>query len=413
MIVAQNSQSSPLLFSFAFSTFFGAMLTGTSHLKRILISMKFTLTIQDSRTAARCGILQTDHGAIPTPIFMPVGTRASVKSVEPNELLESNVHIILANTYHLYLRPGNDILQKAGGVHRFMNWNGPLLTDSGGYQVYSLSDLRKISEEGVMFKSHLDGSKQHFTPENVVDTERIIGSDIMMPLDECPRSTAEKEYVRTSGELTIRWAERARKHFSQTTPLYGHAQYLFGITQGGIHEDLRTISAKALVDLDFDGYAIGGMAVGEPAPEMYRILELSHTLLPEAKPRYLMGVGTPENILNAIERGVDMFDCVIPTREGRNGRVYTRSGKMNLRSAKYADDFRSIDEGFDNDVCRNYSRAYIRHLLNVGEILGLKLCTLQNISFFMWLTATARKEIQNGSFLEWKHDFLEQFNQEA
>jgi len=413
MIVAQNSQFSPLLFSFAFSTFFGAMLTGTSLLKRILIAMKFTLTIQDSRTAARCGILQTDHGAIPTPIFMPVGTRASVKSIEPNELLESNVHIILANTYHLYLRPGNDILQKAGGVHRFMNWNGPLLTDSGGYQVYSLSDLRKISEEGVMFKSHLDGSKQHFTPENVVDTERIIGSDIMMPLDECPPSTAEKEYVRTSGELTIRWAERARKHFSQTTPLYGHAQYLFGITQGGIHEDLRTISTKALVDLDFDGYAIGGMAVGEPAPEMYRILELSHTLLPEAKPRYLMGVGTPENILNAIERGVDMFDCVIPTREGRNGRVYTRYGKMNLRSAKYADDFRSIDEGFDNDVCRNYSRAYIRHLLNVGEILGLKLCTLQNISFFMWLTATARKEIQNSSFLEWKHDFLEQFNHDA
>ncbi len=375
--------------------------------------MKFTLTRKDSRTAARCGVLQTDHGALPTPIFMPVGTRASVKSVEPHELLESNVHIILANTYHLYLRPGNDILFKAGGVHRFMNWHGPLLTDSGGYQVYSLSDLRKISEEGVMFKSHLDGSKQQFTPENVIETERIIGSDIMMPLDECPPSTAEKEYVRTSGELTIRWAERARKHFSQTTPLYGHEQYLFGITQGGIHADLRTISTKALVDLDFDGYAVGGMAVGEPAPEMYRILELSHTLLPEEKPRYLMGVGTPDNILNAIERGVDMFDCVIPTREGRNGRVYTRYGKMNLRSAKYADDFRSIDEGFDNHVCRNYSRAYIRHLLNVGEILGLKLCTLQNISFFMWLTATARQEIQNGSFLEWKQNFLEQFNQDA
>jgi len=262
----------------------------------------------------------------------------------------------------------------------------------------------------VMFKSHLDGSKQLFTPENVVDTERIIGSDIMMPLDECPPSTAERDYVRISGELTIRWAERARKHFSLTEPLYGHKQYLFGITQGGIHADLRTISTNELVDLDFDGYAIGGMAVGEPAPEMYRILELSHTLLPEEKPRYLMGVGTPENILNAIERGVDMFDCVIPTREGRNGRVYTRCGKINLRSAKYADDFSSIDEGFENEVCRNYSRGYIRHLLNVGEILGLKLCTLQNISFFMWLTATARKEIQNGSFSEWKQDFLDQFN---
>ncbi len=372
--------------------------------------MKFSVTQKDSRTAARCGVLETDHGTLPTPVFMPVGTRASVKSVEPHELLELNVHIILANTYHLYLKPGNEILFKAGGVHRFMNWDGPLLTDSGGYQVYSLSDLRKITEEGVMFKSHLDGSKQHFTPENVVDTQRIIGSDIMMPLDECPPSTAEKEYIRKSGELTIRWAERAKKHFAATSPLYGHEQYLFGITQGGIHEDLRKISIDALTELDFDGYSIGGMAVGEPAVEMYRILELSHTLLPEKKPRYLMGVGTPENILNAIERGGVMFDCVIPTREGRNGRVYTRNGKMNLRSAKYADDFSSIDEGFDNHVCRNFSRAYIRHLLNVGEILGLKLCTLQNISFFMWLTATARTQIQNGSFKEWKADFLERFN---
>jgi queuine tRNA-ribosyltransferase len=372
--------------------------------------MKFTLLQTDTRTAARCGVLNTAHGALPTPIFMPVGTRASVKSVEPHELRELNVHIILANTYHLYLKPGNDILLKAGGVHRFMNWDGPLLTDSGGYQVYSLSDLRKISEEGVIFKSHLDGSKQQFTPENVVETQRIIGSDIMMPLDECPPSMAEKEYIRKSGELTIRWAERAKEAFCSTSPLYGHEQYLFGITQGGIHEDLRAISIKALADLDFDGYSIGGMAVGEPAPDMYRILELSHTLLPENKPRYLMGVGTPENILNAIERGVDMFDCVIPTREGRNGRVYTRQGKMNLRSAKYATDFTSIDEGFDNDVCRNYSRAYIRHLLNVGEILGLKLCTQQNISFFMWLTATARTQIQEGSFKEWKEDFLQRFN---
>lgn len=372
--------------------------------------MKFTLLQTDPRSAARCGVLNTAHGAIPTPVFMPVGTRASVKSVEPHELKESNVHIILANTYHLYLKPGNDIIFKAGGVHKFMNWDGPLLTDSGGYQVYSLSELRKISEEGVIFKSHLDGSMQQFTPENVVDTQRIIGSDIMMPLDECPPSMAEKEYIRKSGELTIRWAERAKKAFSSTSPLYGHDQYLFGITQGGIHDDLREVSIKALVDMDFDGYSIGGMAVGEPAPEMYRILELSHTLLPEHKPRYLMGVGTPENILNAIERGVDMFDCVIPTREGRNGRVYTRQGKMNLRSAKFAADFSSIDEGFDNEVCRNYSRAYIRHLLNVGEILGLKLCTLQNISFFMWLTATARTHIQQGSFLEWKDDFLKRFN---
>ncbi|MBV5326097.1 MAG: tRNA guanosine(34) transglycosylase Tgt [Chlorobium sp.] len=372
--------------------------------------MNFTLTATDTKSSARCGVLETSHGTIPTPIFMPVGTRASVKSLEPHELAELGVSIILANTYHLYLRPGNDILRKAGGVHRFMNWNGPLLTDSGGYQVYSLSDLRKIAEEGVTFRSHLDGSKLQFTPENVIDTERIIGSDIIMPLDECPPSTADREYVQTSGELTIRWAERAKKRFVSTSPLYGHSQFLFGITQGGIHADLRTISTKALVDLDFDGYAIGGMAVGEPAEAMYRVLELSDMLLPARKPRYLMGVGTPENILNAIERGVDMFDCVIPTREGRNGRVYTRNGTMNLRAAKYAADFRPLDEGFDNEVCRNFSRAYIRHLLNVGEILGLKLCTMQNISFYLWLTTTAREQIQNGTFTEWKNDFLSRFN---
>jgi len=341
---------------------------------------------------------------------MPVGTRASVKSVPTGLLKELDVRIILANTYHLYLKPGNDIIRKAGGVHRFMNWNGPLLTDSGGYQVYSLSELRRITEAGVTFKSHIDGSKLQFTPENVVDTQRIIGSDIMMLLDECPPSTAERSYVEKSGELTIRWAERARKHFLGTTPLYGHKQYQFGITQGGVHADLRTISSKALVDLDFDGYAVGGMAVGEPAEAMYRVLELSHTLLPERKPRYLMGVGTPENILNAIERGIDMFDCVIPTREGRNGRVYTRKGPMNLRSARYAEDFRPIDEGFPNEVCRSYSRAYIRHLLNVGEIFGLTLCTMQNISFFMWLTSTARTEIQNGTFTAWKDEFLREFN---
>lgn len=372
--------------------------------------LKFDLISTDPHSAARCGVIQTGHGAIPTPVFMPVGTRASVKSV-PTDLLKGlGVHIILANTYHLYLKPGNDIIGKAGGAHRFMNWDGPLLTDSGGYQVYSLSDLRRITEEGVIFKSHLDGSKLQFTPENVVETQRIIGSDIIMPLDECPPSTAERGYVEKSGELTIRWAERARKQFTATAPLYGHEQYQFGITQGGVHADLRAISSNALVDLDFDGYAVGGMAVGEPAEAMYGVLELSHTLLPEHKPRYLMGVGTPQNILNAIERGIDMFDCVIPTREGRNGRVYTRNGTINLRSAKYSEDFRSIDEGFDNEVCRSYSRAYIRHLLNVGEIFGLTLCTMQNISFFMWLTATARTEIQNGTFTAWKQDFLRQFN---
>lgn len=372
--------------------------------------MKFTLSHKDSRTSARAGILVTDHGTIPTPVFMPVGTRASVKSVEPDELRELQVHIILANTYHLYLKPGNSIMKDAGGIHSFMNWDHPLLTDSGGYQVYSLSELRTITEEGVRFKSHLDGSRLHFTPENVIDTQRIIGSDIMMPLDECPPWPAEKEYVKKSSEMTVRWAERARSYFEKTSPLYHHTQALFGITQGGTYADLRKTTTRALVDMDFDGYSIGGMAVGEPAEEMYRILELSDTLLPEHKPRYLMGVGTPENILNAIERGIDMFDCVIPTREARNGRVYTRTGHINLRSARYANDFSPIDEGFDNHVCRNYSKAYIRHLLNVGEILGLKLCTLHNISFFMWLTRTAREQILNGTFEEWKKAFLAEFN---
>ncbi len=372
--------------------------------------MNFTLINKDSVTAARCGTICTDHGEIPTPVFMPVGTRASVKSVEPEELKAQQVHIILANTYHLYLRPGNDIMAMAGGIHRFMNWDQPLLTDSGGYQVYSLSKLRTITEEGVHFKSHIDGSMLFFTPENVIETQRIIGSDIMMPLDECPPWPADKSYVKESGDMTVRWAERAKKHLETTKARYGHSQALFGITQGGTYAELREQITRQLVDLDFDGYSLGGLAVGEPAEEMYRILELSHTILPESKPRYLMGVGTPENILNAIERGVDMFDCVIPTREARNGRVYTRNGYLNLRSARFAEDFTPIDEGFDNHVCSNYSRAYIRHLLNVGEILGLKLCTLHNISFFMWLTRTARERILEGNFKAWKDDFLATFN---
>lgn len=372
--------------------------------------MNFTVIHKDRKTGARSCLIQTDHGEIPTPVFMPVGTRASVKLVEPEELQAQQVHIILANTYHLYLKPGNDIMAMASGAHTFMNWRRPLLTDSGGYQVYSLSELRTIMEEGVRFKSHLDGSTLHFTPENVIDTQRIIGSDIMMPLDECPPWPAEKDYVKNSGKTTIRWAERAKKHLAATRPLYGHNQALFGITQGGTYADLRMETSKALVDMDFDGYSIGGLAVGEPAEEMHRMLELSNGILPEHKPRYLMGVGTPENILNAIERGIDMFDCVIPTREARNGRAYTRTGYINLRSARFAEDFSPIDEGFDNHVCRNYSRAYIRHLLNVGEILGLKLCTLHNISFFMWLTRTAREQIIRGSFREWKDDFLKTFN---
>ena len=371
--------------------------------------MSFTLEKTDQNSAARAGVLTTDHGQIETPIFMPVGTRASVKAVEQRELEEFGAQIILGNTYHLYLKPGNSIMQQAGGLHKFMSWTKPLLTDSGGYQVFSLSDLREISEEGVMFKSHIDGSKHLFTPENVVETQRIIGSDIMMVLDECPPHDAELSYLKSSSDLTIRWADRCLTHRQKLEPLYKHSQKLFAITQGGINSELRAQSTKSLTSMNFDGYAIGGLAVGEPIEDMYRMLEVSHPLLPETKPRYLMGVGTPHNILNAIERGIDMFDCVIPTREGRNGRVYTRKGTMNLKSAKYATDFRSIDEGFETYVCSTFSRAYIRHLLVVGEIFGLQLCSIHNISFFLWLTKTAREMILAGTFQSWKSEFLAKF----
>ncbi len=371
--------------------------------------MQFELQKKDLHSAARAGKIITAHGEILTPVFMPVGTRGAVRAVEPRELVEIGAQIILANTYHLYLRPSTDLLFKAGGLHKFMSWSKPILTDSGGYQVFSLSELRQVSEEGVIFKSHLDGSKHIFTPESVIETQRYIGSDIMMVLDECPPYNAEREYIKASSELTLRWAARAQAHLLKTAPLYGYEQTLFAITQGGTFDDLRQESTKHLVEMDFEGYAIGGLAVGEPEEAMYRMLELSHPLLPEHKPRYLMGVGTPINILNAIERGIDMFDCVMPTREGRNGRVYTRYGTLNIRAAKYADDFRSLDEGFENYVCQNFSRAYIRHLLNVDEILGLQLCSLQNLSFFLWLTRTAREHILNGTFKAWKEEFIEQF----
>lgn len=371
--------------------------------------MRFELQKTDIHSAARACKLTTAHGEILTPAFMPVGTRGAVRAVEPRELLEMGAQIILANTYHLYLRPSTELLVKAGGAHKFIGWHRPILTDSGGYQVFSLSELRELSEEGVTFKSHLDGSKHFFTPENVIDAQRRIGSDIMMVLDECPPHDAEREYVKASNELTIRWAARAQARLAQTEPLYGYEQTLFAITQGGTFEDLRAASTKRLVEMDFEGYAVGGLAVGEPEEAMYRVLELSHPLLPERKPRYLMGVGTPINILNAIERGIDMFDCVLPTREGRNGRVYTRYGALNIRAAKYAEDFRSLDEGFENYVCQNFSRAYIRHLLNVDEILGLQLCSLQNLSFFLWLTRTARERILEGTFKAWKEEFIEQF----
>ncbi|MFN3393940.1 MAG: tRNA guanosine(34) transglycosylase Tgt, partial [Candidatus Thermochlorobacter sp.] len=305
--------------------------------------MQFELQKKDVHSAARAGRITTAHGEILTPVFMPVGTRGSVRAVEPRELLEIGAQIILANTYHLYLRPSTALLVKAGGVHNFISWHKPILTDSGGYQVFSLSELRQMSEEGVIFKSHLDGSKHFFTPESVVDAQRCIGSDIMMVLDECPPHHAEREYIKASSELTIRWAARAQAHFAKTAPLYGYEQTLFAITQGGTFDDLRTESTKRLVEMDFEGYAVGGLAVGEPEEAMYRVLELSHPLLPEHKPRYLMGVGTPINILNAIERGIDMFDCVVPTRYGRNGTAFTREGKLVVRNSPFINDFSSLD----------------------------------------------------------------------
>jgi queuine tRNA-ribosyltransferase len=355
---------------------------------------------------ARAGRLMTDHGEISTPIFMPVGTQGSVKAVEPRELEEIGAQIILGNTYHLYLRPGVDVLGQAGGLHRFAAWPRPILTDSGGYQVFSLSDLRGIDEDGVVFSSHIDGSSHRFTPESVVDTQRALGSDIMMVLDECAPYPCEEAYAMKSHELTLRWADRCRAQLESTSPRYGHRQALFGIVQGSVYAHVRELSARALVAMDFDGYAIGGLSVGEPAAMMYRTTELCTAILPAAKPRYLMGVGTPENILESIARGVDMFDCVMPTRNGRNAMVFTRNGRMNLRNAQYATDFTPIDAACSCYACRTFSRAYIRHLTKSREILALQLASLHNLAFYLWLVRSARDAILRNCFASWKSEML-------
>ncbi len=370
----------------------------------------FDFTVQHSEGKARAGVIRTERGEIKTPMFMPVGTQGTVKAVEQRELFEIGAQIILANTYHLYLRPGVDVIAKAGGLHAFMNWHKPILTDSGGYQVFSLSQLRGLGEEGVTFKSHIDGSEHTFTPEGVVDVQRSLGSDIMMVLDECTPYPCDERYARESNELTLRWAVRAKERFEQTRPLYGFGQTLFAIVQGSTYPALRERSARKLVDLDFEGYAIGGLSVGEPTEDMYRMTDLVTDILPEAKPRYLMGVGTPENILESIERGVDLFDCVLPTRNGRNGMFFTRNGRINIRNAAYALDFRPIDEECGCYGCRTFTRAYIRHLVKANEILALQIASVHNLTYYLWLVNAAREAITSGRFAQWKIETLKQLS---
>jgi queuine tRNA-ribosyltransferase len=360
-------------------------------------------TLEHTDADARAARLTTDHGTIETPMFMPVGTVGTVKAVEPRELAtDIQAQIILGNTYHLYLRPGTDVLKTAGGLHRFMQWDGPILTDSGGYQVFSLSDRRTIDEEGVTFRSHIDGSKHLFTPESVVDIQRAIGSDIMMVLDECPAGDVSETYARTSNELTMRWAQRALDHWHQTEPLYGHTQALFAIVQGVVYPAIRRASAERLVDMDFPGYAIGGLSVGEPAAQMYAMTEVVTDILPADKPRYLMGVGKPANLLESIARGVDLFDCVIPTRNGRNGTIYTTQGRLNIKNAQWEHDTSPLDPGLDTYVAQTFSKAYVRHLHKAGEILGLQIASQQNLAFYVWLMREARRAIADGRFAAWR-----------
>ena len=370
--------------------------------------LNFSVIAKDRNSKARAGYFETGHGVVETPSFMPVGTQGTVKAVNQDFLQKDiNAQIILSNTYHLYLRPGTEILEKAGGLHKFMNWQKPILTDSGGYQVYSLSSLRKLKEDGVEFRSHLDGSSHFFSPEKVIQIQRSIGSDIMMVLDECTPFPCDYDYADKSTELTSKWAALNKEAFESSQPLYDHQQFLFGIIQGSTYKDLRERSANDLLKFEFDGYAIGGLAVGEPAEVMYDITNFTTDFMPEDKPRYLMGVGRPENLLESIERGVDMFDCVMPTRNARHGVLFTSNGVLTLTNAKFKDDFEKVDEKCGCYTCRNYSRAYLRHLFNAGELLALELASIHNLHFYISLMNEARKRILDGSFKEWKNITIE------
>ena len=373
---------------------------------------KFSIISIDQESKARAGEFKTDHGVIQTPIFMPVGTLGSVKAVQQRELKEDvKAQIILGNTYHLYLRPGMDTMHNAGGLHQFMAWDRPILTDSGGYQVYSLSAQRKINEEGVLFRSHIDGSKHQFTPENVMDIQRVIGADIVMAFDECPPYPCDYDYARDSMELTHRWLKRCVDHFSASEPMYGHYQSLFPIVQGSNYPDLRTKSAETIASFEMDGNAIGGLSVGEPAEKMYEVTELVCGILPVEKPRYLMGVGTPANILECISLGIDMFDCVMPTRNARHGILFTTQGVINIRNKKWEHDFSPLDTLLGGYVSSTHSKAYLRHLILNKEILGAQIASIHNLTFYLWLVKQAREKIIEGVFNSWKNKMIPQFSQ--
>jgi len=369
--------------------------------------MEFKLLGADLQSQARAGLITTDHGQIETPIFMPVGTVGSVKGVLHREL-ENDIkaQIILGNTYHLYLRPGLDVLKQAGGLHKFASWNRPILTDSGGYQVFSLADMRKLTAQGASFRSHIDGSAHLFTPESVMDIQRVIGADIVMAFDECPPGDADYDYAKKSLDLTERWLERCVQRFDSTEPHYGYSQTLFPIVQGCVYPDLRKRAAENVQKYNRDGYAIGGLSVGEPAEVMYQMVEVVNAILPKEKPRYLMGVGTPENILESIALGVDMFDCVMPTRNGRNGMLFTSEGIINIRNKKWQSDFSPIDPFGPTFVDSRYTKAYLRHLFIAKEMLGPQIASIHNLGFYLWLVKEARRHILEGDFLAWKNEMV-------
>ena len=373
--------------------------------------MKFEVAHTDNCSQARAGLITTEHGTIETPVFMPVGTQGTIKAVHISELRDAiQAPIMLANTYHLYLRPGLDILKKAGGLHRYNGWNRPILTDSGGYQVFSLAENRKLTQEGAEFRSHIDGGKHFFTPENVIDIQRIIGADIIMAFDECCPGDADYHYAVKSLDLTENWLDRCCKQMNNTEPIYGYQQSFFPIVQGCIYADLRVRAAEFVAGKEAEGNAIGGLAVGEPAEVMYEMIEVVNEILPKDKPRYLMGVGTPANLLEAIERGVDMFDCIIPTRNGRNGQLFTRLGTMNMRNRKWADDFSPVDSDAHCFVDTVYTRAFLHHLFKTDEIVGLQIASIHNLAFYMWLMKEARTHITTGDFVVWKKGIINQLS---
>lgn len=373
--------------------------------------MKFSVSKKAQNSDARSGLITTDHGDISTPIFMPVGTVGSVKGVFHRDLEhEINAKIILGNTYHLYLRPGVEILKEIGGLHKFISWNRPILTDSGGYQVFSLANNRKLTPEGAHFRSHIDGSKHFFSPENVMDIQRVIGADIMMAFDECPPGDASYEYAKNSLDLTENWLSRCIARFDETEPLYGYSQTLFPIIQGCVYPDLRRRAAEYIAKTNREGYAIGGLSVGEPAEVMYEMIEVVNEILPAEKPRYLMGVGTPENILEAIDRGIDMFDCVMPTRNGRNGMLFTSEGIINIRNKKWSTDYSFIDTNGTTFVDKQYNKAYLRHLFVSNEMLGAQIASLHNLGFYLWLVNEARTNIENGTFKIWKESMVKKLS---